>query len=99
MLAKTVFIWESCKYASHSYSLPDVFLSGERALNGVQADNARTLEFVAATLIDARCALEEIETPDREIDRLHGEITRAHAMCSQVMANLRSQAQSASAGG
>ena len=65
----------------------------------MQAETEKLLAIVAATLIDARCVLEKIETPDREINQLHGEISRAHALCSQLMEALRRRAQSVGAGG
>jgi hypothetical protein len=49
----------------------------------------KVLQTVAATLIDARCILEEIETPSQDVNELHGEITRAHALCSQLISDIR----------
>jgi hypothetical protein len=45
----------------------------------------RALERVGATLIDARSDLEEIDPQTRELDELHGAISRAHALCWQII--------------
>jgi hypothetical protein len=44
-----------------------------------------TLERVAKLLIDARAELESIEVHNRELNELHNEITRAHAVCSKII--------------
>ena len=49
----------------------------------------KLLEQVGTTLIDARCELEEIETQTQEMSELHGEITRAHALCWQIIYKFR----------
>jgi hypothetical protein len=55
----------------------------------MESNQDRILQVVAATLIDARCLLEDIETLSSDLNELHGEITRAHALCSQIMASAR----------
>lgn len=49
----------------------------------------RALEYVAATLIDARSKLEDIDLQSHELNELHGEITRAHALCWQIIMQVK----------
>ncbi len=67
-----------------------VFSGFERALIGVMRDDfERALEKVAAALIDARSMVEDLDVADSQLNELHGEITRAHAMCAQLLATRR----------
>ncbi len=51
----------------------------------MREEDIRALENVGAILIDARSCLEDIETPTHEMNELHGEITRAHALCWRII--------------
>lgn len=70
-------------------SIERISLGFRCPLSCMEIELERALEYVAATLIDARSKLEDIDSPVYELNELHGEITRAHALCWQIIMQVK----------